>query len=197
MIPTVVFATGNANKLREVREIANGRIRILGLSDVGLDHLRLTETGTTYAENACEKVSVLHRSCAYPCFAEDSGLEVQALHGVPGIHTARYAGLTATTNANIEKLLGELAGISDRGARFYTVIALAWRDEIHIFDGEVKGSISGAPSGRTGFGYDPVFIPEGFSTTFAELSSGVKNRISHRAKAMEQMIRFIEKQTQT
>lgn len=174
----------------EVREILGPHWMISGLAEAGW-HVELPETGTTLQENAIQKATCIKDLGANACFAEDSGLEVDALGGTPGVHTARYAGPLATASQNNHKLLDALQGTRDRSARFRAVIALWWHGELHTFEGAVEGQISKQLEGDQGFGYDPLFIPHGYEHTFALLPSEVKATISHRAKAVKQLADFL------
>lgn len=179
---TLVFASNNAHKLHEIRAM-NPRFTILSLQDIQFDR-ELPETMGTIEGNAIQKAKTLYELTGMDCFADDSGLEVKALHGKPGVDSADYAGQNRNNEANINKLLHELSGAQDRSARFVTVIALVIEGEVKVFEGEVKGHVTQGKSGNHGFGYDPVFIPEGYDQTFGELSPEIKNTISHRANAL-------------
>lgn len=186
----IVFATNNHHKLDEIRGIAKGRVEILSLSDIGC-HDDIPETGDTFEENALEKAKYVKDNYGYDCFADDSGLEVDALCLMPGVRTARYAGVGASSDDNMAKLLAALNGKENRSARFRTVIALIENGVHHFFEGAIEGSISIEKQGEGGFGYDPVFIPNGYNNSFAELGVEVKNRISHRAIATNKLIDFL------
>lgn len=188
----MVFATNNAHKLDEIRKITEGRLHILGLSDINC-HEEIEETGTTLEENALIKARFVKEKYGYDCFADDTGLEVDALDGAPGVYSARYAGEKCTFNDNMDKMLVALQGIENRTAQFRTVIALVINGKEHLFDGVIKGKIIEEKRGDTGFGYDPIFMPEGYGQTFAELGNDVKNSISHRALAMEKLVGFLLK----
>ncbi len=166
------------------------QIRLLSLDAIGC-HEEIPETGKTLEENA--KIKALHvaKTYGYPCFADDTGLLVNALNGAPGVFSARYAGNHKDTDANIRKLLFELETKKDRSARFETVIALVLQGETHVFKGAVSGTIILEKKGTAGFGYDPVFVPKGYDRTFAELPLQVKNAISHRARATEKLVHFL------
>ncbi len=189
-IKPIVFATHNANKLAEIREITRGEVEVLGLTDIGC-HEEIDETGSTLEENALIKARQVKERYGYDCFADDTGLEVDALNGVPGIYSARYAGPSCDSEANMQKMLSVLQGIDDRSAQFRTVIALVINDEEHLFEGIIKGQITREKRGNKGFGYDPIFVPEGYDLTFAEMETSVKNRVSHRAIAMNKLIGFL------
>lgn len=189
----LVFATNNAHKLSEIRHILGDTLEVVSLADIGC-HDDIPETADTLEGNALLKARYVHERYALPCFADDTGLEVEALGGGPGVHTARYAYPDRhDPEANTRKLLAELANKDNRRARFRT--AIAYIDEAgaeHLFEGIVNGSIAEAERGTEGFGYDPVFCPEeGGGKTFAELGVDVKNRISHRARAMAQFAKYV------
>lgn len=188
----IVFATNNKHKLDEIREITKTQIEILSLDDIGC-HDDIPETGDTFEDNALQKTMYVKEKYGFDCFADDSGLEVDALGLRPGVHTSRYAGEQATSEENMTKLLSELNGVDNRAARFRTVIALIENGNHHFFDGAIEGHISLDKNGEGGFGYDPVFIPNGYTDTFAVLGVDVKNKISHRAIATQKLIDFILK----
>ena len=181
---TLVFATNNAHKAREVEQILGPGFEIKTLKDIGC-HEEIEETEPTLEGNALLKARYVKEKYGYDCFSEDTGLEVDALGGAPGVHTARYAGEDKSSEANIALLLKNLEGKNSREARFRTVIALAYDGKETLLEGICKGRIALAKQGAGGFGYDPVFIPEGYEQSFAELGDAVKNRISHRAIATE------------
>lgn len=190
----IVFATNNAHKLQEIREILGPDFDIVSLKDIGC-HVDIPETGKTLEENARIKAEYIVNRYRIDCFADDTGLEVEALGGAPGVHSARYAeGTDHDSEANMDKLLRELDGQCNRKARFRTVISLVTVSGINPFDyreeqfeGEVRGTIATEKHGTEGFGYDPIFIPEGFDRSFAELGENVKNQISHRAGAVRKL----------
>ncbi|MFS2187673.1 non-canonical purine NTP diphosphatase [Mucilaginibacter sp. Mucisp84] len=186
----LVFATNNRHKLDEVSAKLNGAIQLLTLNDIGC-HDDIEETGTTFKANASIKSHHVYAEYKLNCFGDDSGLEIDALNGEPGVYSARYAGAHGNHAANISKVLDNLKGETNRKARFRTVISLIWNGEEHFFEGTVEGSIRQELSGSGGFGYDPIFEPEGYDITFAEMSMEEKNAISHRAKAMERLIAFL------
>lgn len=186
----LVFATNNLHKLQEVRQMFGETLTIFSLKDIGCEE-DIPETGSTFRENASIKSRYVHDRFGLDCFSDDSGLEVDALNGEPGVHSARYAGTHGDANANIEKLLAELGGKPLRSARFKTVISLILGGNEHFFEGIISGTIRGEKSGGKGFGYDPVFEPEGYTITFAEMDVDEKNRISHRALAIQQLVAFL------
>ncbi|CAN5595493.1 non-canonical purine NTP diphosphatase [soil metagenome] len=187
----LVFATNNKHKLEEVRRILPGNVELLTLADIGCTE-ELPETGNTLEHNAGQKARYIHDKYGCDCFADDSGLEVEALHGRPGVYSARYAGSNGNSSANMTKLLTELNMEENRKARFRTVIALMQNGETNFFEGEIKGEITLSEKGANGFGYDPVFIPEGFLVTFAEMTPELKNSISHRGIAVKKLGDFLE-----
>ena len=184
----IVFATNNAHKLEEVAAMLGEAYEVLNLREIGCE-ADIPETAETFAGNAMQKARYVKEHYGYDCFADDSGLEVDALDGAPGIYSARYSG--GGSEANMDKLLHNLTGKSDRGAQFRTVIALLIGEETQLFEGIVRGSIIEERRGEAGFGYDPIFVPDGYEQTFAQLGNEVKNRISHRAKAVEQLVRYL------
>ncbi len=182
MTRRIVFATNNAHKLEEIRAILGEDFQVLGLSDIGCNE-DIPETADTLEGNAEIKARYVKEHYGYDCFADDTGLEVDALGGAPGVYSARYAGPGHDSAANVALLLKNLEGKSDRAARFRTVIALVEGDKITLVDGVVEGRIIDELRGDNGFGYDPIFVPEGYDKTFAEMDSKEKNSISHRAHA--------------
>ena len=186
----LVFATNNAHKLEEVAAKIKGRIKLLSLPDIGCDD-EIDETGTTFSQNASIKSHYIFNKYHLNCFGDDSGLEIDALGGQPGVYSARYAGEHGNHAANNQKVLAGLISAHNRRARFRTVISLIWNGEEHFFEGVVEGSIRYELSGVAGFGYDPIFQPDGYTTTFAEMSLEEKNNISHRAKAVEKLLNFL------
>ena len=183
----LVFATNNKHKLDEVRKItAQHNIEVVSLADIHC-HDEIPETADTLEGNALQKAQYIQDKFGLDCFADDTGLEVEALDNAPGVYSARYAGPGHDSEANMQKLLQEMEGKTNRKARFRTVIALIIGDKQYCFSGIVNGTITREKKGENGFGYDPIFIPEGYEQTFAELGDSVKNKISHRAKAVEQL----------
>ena len=186
----LVFATNNAHKLEEAAAILGSGYEVLSLHEIGCN-ADIPETSDTFAGNAIQKARYVKEHFGYDCFADDSGLEVDALDGAPGVYSARYSG--GGSEANMDKLLLNLAGENNRAAQFRTVIALLIGDDIRLFEGVVRGVIIEERRGEGGFGYDPIFMPEGYNHTFAELGNDIKNRISHRAKAVELLAQYLNK----
>ena len=189
---TIVFATNNSHKLEEVRAIVSGVINVVSLSDIGC-HDDIPETADTLEGNALLKARFVKDRYGYDCFADDTGLEVEALDGNPGVYSARYAGDEHDSNANMDKLLSELEGEQNRKARFRTVIALIMNGKEEFFEGIVIGQIIEEKRGKTGFGYDPIFMPDGYDETFAELGADIKNKISHRGIATRKFAERLSK----
>ena len=183
----LVFATHNIHKLKEIQALLPQTIELLSLSDIGCNE-EIAETAATIEGNALLKAQYVKKYYRYDVFADDTGLEVTALGGVPGVFSARYAGTQKSDIDNMALLLKNMEAQQDRSAHFKTVIALCMGDEVHTFEGIAQGYITKEPVGTNGFGYDPIFVPEGYSQTFAELSAAEKNRISHRAKAFGKLI---------
>jgi len=186
----LVFATNNIHKLSEVKDIVAGGIQIVNLADIGCAE-EIPETADTLEGNAFLKARYVSEKYGYDCFADDTGLEVEVLDGAPGVYSARYAGPAHDSQANIQKLLRALDGKTNRKARFRTVIALILDDTEYLFEGIINGHITESPRGVNGFGYDPVFVPDHYGQTFAELGDVIKNTISHRAKAAHQLADFL------
>jgi XTP/dITP diphosphohydrolase len=189
---TLVFATNNANKVIEIRSILPKNFTILSLQEAGI-FVDIPEPYDTLVENAIEKTRFIYQLKGINSFAEDTGLEVEALGGAPGVHSARYAGEERSFEKNIDKLLAQLAGSKERSARFTTVICLWINGKHNIFEGSCKGTIIAERRGQYGFGYDPVFIPDGARKTFAEMSLQEKNLFSHRKKATQQLVSYLQK----
>lgn len=187
----LVFATNNQHKIDEVLHKIGSNFKILSLNDINCSE-DIAETGTTFAANASIKSRYIFDRYGLDCFGDDSGLEIDALNGEPGVYSARYAGTHGDHGANMDKVLKKLEGQHNRRARFRTVISLMWKGEEHFFEGTVEGSIRTERSGSKGFGYDPIFQPNGYNITFAEMSMDEKNRISHRGRAVEQMVDFLK-----
>lgn len=189
---TLVFATNNLHKLEEVRDILGGSFRIASLKEIECTD-DIPETADTLEGNALQKARYVKDKFGYDCFADDTGLEVEALGGAPGVFSARYAGPGHDSEANMQKLLKELEGKTNRQAQFRTVVALILEGREYTFEGIVRGTILTERRGTAGFGYDPVFVPEGYAETFAEMGSEEKNRISHRARAVQKLADFLHK----
>ncbi len=189
----LIFATNNQNKVDEVRAVLSKKFNILPLKEAGID-IDIPEPHDTLEENASEKSRTIFNLTGKNCFSEDTGLEVQALGGEPGVKSARYAGENRSFDANVDKLLYNLKEVADRKARFRTVISLLLDEKEYYFEGVCNGRISPERKGNNGFGYDPVFIPDGSELTFAEMDMKEKNRYSHRKKAMEKLISFLTNQ---
>ena len=191
----LVFATHNQHKLREIKALLPPNIQLLSLDDIGCDE-DISETAITIEGNALLKVQYIQKYYHCNVFADDTGLEVQALNNAPGVYSARYAGEHKSDADNMQLLLRNMEGISHREAQFKTVIALCLEDVVYTFEGIAKGNISTTPIGTNGFGYDPIFIPENSDKTFAELTQDEKNRISHRGKAFEKLLDFLNQKNQ-
>lgn len=192
MLPQIVFATNNAHKLGEVRRMLAGRYEVLSLGDIGCRE-EIPETGATLRDNALQKARYVAGRYGCDCFADDTGLEVEALGGEPGVHSARYApGAGHDDRANMRLLLERMEGVANRRARFVTVIALIRSGREECVTGIVEGRIAEAPDGDSGFGYDPVFIPEGHDVSFARMGDDAKNAISHRCRATEALSRLLD-----
>lgn len=187
-----VFATNNAHKLEEVSYILGEKVELLSLKDIGC-HEDIPETADTLEGNALLKARYIAEKYHVDCFADDTGLEVEALDGAPGVYSARYAGDGHDSEANMRKLLKDMEGMENRKARFRTVFALIVDKKEHLFEGIVKGEIIANRKGTSGFGYDPIFVPEGYTQTFAEMGNELKNKISHRAVATNKLCRFLAK----
>ena len=186
----LIFATSNQNKVLEIQKILPKKLNIKSLKDLNYFE-DIPENETTIEGNAIFKAKYIYEKFNINVFADDTGLEVEALNGEPGVHSARYAGTTRNSEKNIKKLLKNLKNIKNRNARFKTVIALIIDNKLHIFSGIVEGYILDSPKGNNGFGYDPIFCPNGFDKSFAELTLKEKNLISHRSFAMKKLIDFI------
>ncbi len=188
----IVFATHNPNKLKEVKELLPSNIILLSLDDIGCFE-EIPETGKTLEENAKIKADHITKQYGLDCFSDDTGLLIDALDGAPGVYSARYAGPKKNASDNMAKVLKKLDGIQNRSAHFKTVIHLNLAGEAHSFKGVVEGTITEKAIGTGGFGYDPIFKPEGFSKTFGELPLDIKNEISHRGRAIQKLVSFLEK----
>ncbi len=194
----IVFATNNAHKLSEIRAILSGKYSVVSLEELGC-HDDIPETAATFEGNALGKVRYVREHFGVDCFADDTGLEVDALDGAPGVFTARFGAMNGfgddhDAGANTRCLLAKLRGETNRKARFRTAIALSLGGEERLFEGIVEGRIATEKRGEKGFGYDPIFVPDGYDETFAELGADVKNRISHRARAVGKLIEFLSNQ---
>lgn len=187
----IVFATNNSHKLEEIRRIIGGKFRILSLKEIGCED-DIPETADTLEGNAIMKARYVKQHYGYDCFADDTGLMVNALDGAPGVYSARYAGPGHDSVANMSLLLKNLQGITDRRARFVTVIALILNGVETTFEGQVEGRILTEPHGADGFGYDPVFQPDESDMSFAEMSADAKNTISHRGRATERLMAYLQ-----
>ena len=187
-----VFATNNAHKLEEVTAILGEKIELLSMKDIHC-HADIPETADTLEGNALLKARYIFENYNMDCFADDTGLKVEALNGAPGVYSARYAGDAHNSEANMRKLLQDMEGIENRKAQFRTVFALIINGKEHLFEGIVKGEITKHRCGSSGFGYDPVFIPEGYTQTYAEMGNTLKNKISHRGLATNKLCNFLSK----
>ena len=186
MKQTLVVASNNNHKIEEIKSILANRFELLSMEEIGFTE-EIIENGTTFIENAFIKARTIHQKYNCNCFADDSGLVIEALNNEPGVYSARYAGEPVNHDKNIDKVLEKMQGITNRTAKFVTVIALILNGEEFYFEGEVMGTITTERSGEKGFGYDPIFKPNGFNVTFAEMNEKQKNAISHRARALAQM----------
>ena len=189
----LVFATNNNNKIKEVQALIPEHIKLLSLQDIGCFE-DIPETQNTIEGNAVQKAEYIKKHYGYDCFADDTGLEVDALNGAPGVYSARYAGEQKNAEDNMAKLLKELNGNEHRNAQFKTVIALHLNNNMHTFTGICKGEITTTKNGEKGFGYDPIFKPSGYNQTFAEMDLELKNTIGHRGKAIAQLVAFLNSQ---
>ena len=187
----LVVATNNSHKLEEISAILGGAFELLSVKDINC-HTDIPETADTLEGNAHQKAMFVYKNYGIDCFADDTGLEVEALHGAPGVYSARYAGEGHDSEANINKLLQNLKEESNRDAQFRTAICLILKGEEYFFEGTVKGKIIEENRGTSGFGYDPIFVPEGHNLTFAELGDNIKNNISHSARAVEKLAQFLK-----
>ena len=191
MIKQIIFATNNAHKLSEVQAVLGDRFRLVTLAECGITE-EIPEDAPTLEGNALQKARYVHERTGADCFADDTGLEVDALGGAPGVHSARYATGGHDFAANNRLLLRNLAGAADRSAHFRTVIALILDGREYLFEGRVDGRIAESEAGCGGFGYDPLFVPEGFDKTFAEMGADEKNVISHRGRAVRRLVEFLQ-----
>ena len=187
---TIIFATNNEHKIKEIQSLVGSDFTIITLEQAGID-IDIPEPHDTLQENAYEKAITIENITKQNCFSEDTGLEIEALNGEPGVKSARYAGGDRNFQANIDKVLEKLNGSTNRKAQFRTVICLLWNKEVFYFEGICKGRIAETMHGGEGFGYDPIFIPEGASKSFAEMTMEEKNKFSHRQKAVTQLFTFL------
>ncbi len=187
----LVFASNNNNKIKEIQQLVPTDIQILSLKDIGCE-ADIPETADTIEGNAILKANYVTEHYGYPCFADDSGLEIDALNGAPGVYSARYAGSQRNDDDNMNKVLEKLQNETNRKANFKTVIALNMNGEQHLFTGIINGEIIHEKRGTNGFGYDPVFVADGYQKTFAELTMEEKSTISHRGKAVKQLVSFLQ-----
>ena len=187
----LVFATNNQNKVNEIKSLLGEGVEIVSLKDIGCNE-ELPETQETLEGNALQKARYVADNYNVNCFADDTGLEVASLNGAPGVYSARYAGEQCAAEDNMTKVLAELDGKKNRLAKFRTIVALILNDEEHFFEGQVDGSITRSKRGSDGFGYDPIFQPNGFDVTFSEMSMAEKNAISHRRKAVAKLVAFLK-----
>lgn len=188
---TIIFATNNANKVNEIRSQLGDSFNIIPLKEAGID-IDIPEPHDTLEANATEKSFTIFRLTGQPCFSEDTGLEIEAINNEPGVRSARYAGEGKDSNDNIDLVLKNMTGIVNRNARFRTVISLQLNGREHLFEGICTGKILTARDGEKGFGYDPIFVPDGADTSFARMTTNEKNTYSHRAKAVKQLIDFLK-----
>ncbi|WP_167611047.1 non-canonical purine NTP diphosphatase [Maribellus sediminis] len=187
----LVFATNNQHKLKELQAILGNEFRLLSLKDIGCDE-DIPEEQPTLEGNASQKSFYIFDKYGYNCFADDTGLEIEALNGEPGVYSARYAGEEKSAEANMKKVLEKMAKINQRNARFRTVISLIINGEEKLFEGIVNGEILTEKRGNSGFGYDPVFLPEGKEQSFAEMDLAEKNKISHRGRAVQKLVEYLK-----
>lgn len=187
----LVFATNNKNKIKEIKQLLNNSLELLSLEDVGCLE-DIPETADTIEGNAVQKAQYVYEKYGYNCFADDTGLEIDALNGEPGVYSARYAGEQKNAEDNMMKVLTKLEGLENRSAQFKTVIALIVDGKVTCFEGIVKGEITTERSGNEGFGYDPIFKPKGYDVSYAEMNLELKNEISHRAIATKKLIQFLK-----
>ena len=191
----LIFASGNKHKLDEIQATFDGQLAIVSMRDLGFMG-EIDEYGTTLTENAKIKSTFINDEFKRNAFADDTGLEIEALNGAPGVYSARYAGLDCSFDDNMSKVLNELDGIENRKAQFRTIMNLWWEGKNYEFEGIVQGEITKTPIGTGGFGYDPIFRPEGHARTFAEMDGNEKNTMSHRSRAMMKLVDFLSEQLQ-
>jgi len=190
---TLIFASNNLHKVEEINSIIGDSFTVISLKEAGIA-IDIPEPHDTIEANASEKSATIYRLTGKNCFGDDTGIEVKALNGEPGVKSARYAGDEKNFAANVDKLLNKLESIEDRSAQFKTIISLMWNGEEYLFEGIIKGQIINEYRGTNGFGYDPVFVPEGSEKTFGEMQLAEKNVFSHRRKAMDKLIAFLKQQ---
>ena len=193
IVKKIVFATGNPNKLKEIKAAINS-FEIIGLKDLGIIE-EIPETGATFKENALIKAKYVYNKTGFNCFSDDTGLEIEALGNRPGVYSARYAGTDCNSEENMKKVLRELGASTNRKAYFKTVITLILYGKEYCFEGEVKGEILKEKIGSGGFGYDPIFKPNGYEESFADMSVELKNKISHRGLAVKKLVSFLNQET--
>ena len=189
--PTLIFATGNAGKAKEVGQLLDGIMEVKSLKDIGFTE-EIPEDHPTLEANAIQKARYIYDRYEEDCFAEDTGMEVMELNGAPGVYSARYAGPKRNDQDNMNLVLNNLADKKDRSAQFRTVVALILDGKLHTFEGIVTGKIAKEKTGEKGFGYDPIFIPDGYQISFAEMEAEEKNKISHRGRAIKKLIKFLK-----
>lgn len=189
----LLFATNNKHKVEELQSMVGNDFKVSSLKEAGID-IDIPEPHDSLIANAAEKARTIHQLTGQNCFSEDTGLEITFLNGAPGVKSARYAGLNATAKANIDKVLAGLDNVANRSAQFRTVICLIWNNKEYFFEGICTGTITSCLQGEKGFGYDPIFIPTGASSTFAEMNMTEKNKYSHRQKAVLQLFAFLKEQ---
>jgi XTP/dITP diphosphohydrolase len=189
----ILIASQNQHKIEEIKAFLDFKVELISMSEMGIEE-DIPETGQTLSENSLLKAQYLANKFDLPCLADDSGLEVEALNGAPGVFSARYAGEEKDDQKNMNLLLDNLRDLENKNARFVTVLTFHFKGEFHQFEGEIKGRIISNKRGNQGFGYDPIFIPEGFEKTFGEMSLAEKNTIAHRARALEKFKIFLKKQ---
>jgi len=187
----LVFATNNQHKLKELQAILGNEFRLLSLKEIACDE-EIPEEQETLEGNASQKSNFIYNKFGYNCFADDTGLEIDALNGEPGVYSARYAGEEKSAEANMKKVLGKMVKINERKARFRTVISLILNGEEQLFEGIVNGTILKEKRGEAGFGYDPIFQPDGFDLSFAQMELSEKNKISHRGRAVQKLVAYLK-----
>jgi len=190
---TLIFASNNVHKVEEINSIIGDLFAVISLQEADIN-IDIPEPHDTIEANASEKSATIYQLTKKNCFGDDTGLEVTALNGEPGVKSARYAGDEKNFSANVDKLLNKLEGVEDRSAQFKTIISLMWNGEEHLFEGIIQGKIINERRGTNGFGYDPVFIPEGSEKTFGEMQLAEKNIFSHRRRTMDKLISFLKEQ---